>query len=40
MIHPELAELKKTWELTSPLFGQISGSANARIIQFALKYNF
>jgi hypothetical protein len=26
--------------LTSPLFGQISGSANARIIQFALKYNF
>ncbi len=26
--------------LTSPLYGQISGSANARIIQFALKYNF
>jgi len=26
--------------LTSPLFGRISGSANARIIQFALKYNF
>jgi hypothetical protein len=27
--------------LTSPLFGQISGSANARIIiQFALNYNF
>jgi hypothetical protein len=26
--------------LTSPLYGKISGSANARIIQFALKYNF
>lgn len=26
--------------MTSPLFGQISGSANARILQFALKYNF
>ena len=26
--------------LTSPIFGQIGGSANARIVQFALKYNF
>jgi hypothetical protein len=26
--------------LTSPLYGQISGSAAARVIQFALKYNF
>jgi hypothetical protein len=26
--------------LTSPLYGQISGSAPARVIQFALKYNF
>jgi hypothetical protein len=26
--------------LTSPLYGKISGSANARVIQFALKYNF
>jgi hypothetical protein len=26
--------------LTNPLFGQISGSANARIVQFALKYKF
>jgi hypothetical protein len=26
--------------LTSPLYGRISGSAAARVIQFALKYNF
>lgn len=26
--------------LTSPIFGQIGGSANARIVQFALKYTF
>jgi hypothetical protein len=26
--------------VTSPLFGRTSGSANARVIQFALRYNF